>query len=127
EVELPELGRPGGVRDCLKHGGVAHGRRPAGVDQVQLDLHAHLRRVGLEQALLQHPREDLQRAPYLVPVLGPVLAADLDGLNVTTHEASAHRSKASTQLDTFFTLPQANRWQRAASSASGRENRLSPD
>src|SRR5205814_14860 len=95
EIELPKLGRPRWVGDSVEHGGVAHGRRPAGVHEVQLDLHAHLRRVGLEQAFLQHPCEDLQRAPYLVAVLGPVLAADLDGLNVTTHEASAHRVRES--------------------------------
>ena len=38
------------------------------VDQVQLDLQAHLRRVVLEQVLAQHPGQHVQRAPHLVPV-----------------------------------------------------------
>src|SRR6185437_9651910 len=86
---LPELGRPGRVRDRVEHVGVVHGRRTPLVHEVQLDLQAHLRRAGIEHVVVQHPGEDLQRAPYLVPVPAPVFAADLDGLNVTAHEASA--------------------------------------
>mgnify|MGYP003694716787 CR=1 FL=1 len=89
EIELPELGRPGRIGDRVEHGGVVHGRRTLLVHEVQLDLQADLRRAGIEQVLVQHPGEDLQRAPHLVPVLAPVFAADLDGLNVTAHEASA--------------------------------------
>src|SRR5262249_49849817 len=81
--------RPGRVRDRVEHVGVAHGRRAPLVHEVQLDLQAHLRRAGIEHMLMQHPGEDLQRAPHLVPVPAPVFAADLDGLNVTAHEASA--------------------------------------
>src|SRR5690348_3101353 len=88
EVELPELGRPGGIGDRVEHVGVVHGRLAAGVHEIQLDLQAHLRWAGVEHVLVQHPGEDLQRAPHLVPVPAPVFAADLDGLNVTAHEAS---------------------------------------
>jgi len=89
EIELPELGGPGGIGDRVEHGGVVHGRRALLVHEVQLDLQAHLRGAGVEHVLVQHPGEDLQRAPHLVPVPAPVFAADLDGLNVTAHEASA--------------------------------------
>ena len=89
EVELAEFGRPGRVGDGVEHVGVLHGRSPVVVHQVQLDLQAHLCRVGLEQALAQHPGEHLQRALELVPVLPPVLATDLDRLNVPAHAASA--------------------------------------
>ncbi len=87
EVELPELGRPGGVRDRVEHVGVAHGRHAALVDQVQLDLQAHPRGAGLEHVFLEHLGEHFQRAPHPVAVDAPVLAADLDRLDVTTHEA----------------------------------------
>ena len=60
-----------------------------GVDEVQLDLLAHLRRVVLERILPQHPGERVKRAPHLLPVQPPVLTAELDRLNLTAHEASA--------------------------------------
>src|SRR6202044_872297 len=87
-VELRNLDRPGWIRDRVKHLGVSHGRRPVLIDQVQLDFHAHPRRAGLEPALPEHPGEHVQRTLDLLPVLTPVLAADLDRLNFTTHKAS---------------------------------------
>jgi hypothetical protein len=89
QVELGDLGAPGRVGERGEHVGVAHGRCAAGVHQVQLDLLAHLGRVVLEQLLTQHPGEDVQGAPYLVPVLAPVLTAELDRLDVAAHGTSA--------------------------------------
>jgi hypothetical protein len=85
QVELPDLGGPGRAGDRVERGGVAHGRHPVLVDQVQLDFLADRRGVLLEQALAEHAGEDVQRAPDLVPVLAPVLATDLDCLDVTAH------------------------------------------
>ena len=91
QVELPELGGPGRVGDRVEHRRVAHGRRAEGIHQVQLDLHAHPGRAGLEPALAEHPGEHVQGALHLFAVFAPVLTADLDGLNVTSHEAPARR------------------------------------
>ena len=87
QVELPHLDAPGRVRDRVEHVGVAHGRHGRRVDEVQLDLLAHPRRAVLEQALAQHPGERVKRAPYLLPVQPPVLAGELDRLNLTAHTA----------------------------------------
>jgi len=91
QIELPEFDAPGRVRDRVQHVGVAHGRNGLRVDKVQLDLLADLCRAVLEQVLPQHPGERVQRAPHLLPVHSPVLTAELDRLNLTTHEASAQR------------------------------------
>jgi hypothetical protein len=86
QVELPDLGRPGRIRDRVEHVGVAHRGHAVLVDQVQLDLLADRRQVLVEQALAEHPGERIKRAPHLVTVLAPVLAADLDRLDVTAHD-----------------------------------------
>ena len=88
QVELPDLGRPSRVGDRLQRVGVAHGGHAPLVHQVQLDLLAHRRRILVEQPLTEHPGENIERPPYLLPVLAPILAADLDGLDVTAHSRS---------------------------------------
>jgi hypothetical protein len=88
QVELPHLGGPGRIGERAEHLLAPHRRHAGGVHEIQLDLLAHQVRVSLEPALPQHGGERLQRAPHLVAVDAPVLAADLDRLDVTTHEAS---------------------------------------
>ena len=85
EVELAELGRPGRAGDRLQHVRVAHGRRAMLIDDVQLDLLADLRGIGVEHALAEHAGEHVELAADLVAVLAPVLSAYLDGLDVTAH------------------------------------------
>ena len=89
QVELADLGGPGRVRDHVEHLGVAHRRHAVGVHQVQLDLLAHHGAVLVERPLAEHAGEHVQRAPHLLAVLAPVLAADLDRLDVTAHEVPA--------------------------------------
>ena len=124
EIELPELGRPGGIGDRVEHGRVAHGRLPVGVHQVQLDLHAHPGRAGLEPALAEHPGEHVQRTLHLFPVLAPVLTTDRDGLNVASHEAPARRDgraptpqRASYGLTSPASWASSPAWVRVASPA----------
>ena len=57
QVELPELRPPGRIGERFQHPRVAHGRRHLPADQVQFDLQADLRRVGLERPLAQHSGE----------------------------------------------------------------------
>jgi hypothetical protein len=85
QVELPDLGGPGRAGDRREHVGVAHRRHAALVGQVQLDLLADRVGVLVEQALAEHAGERVERAAHLVPVLAPILAADLDRLDVTAH------------------------------------------
>jgi hypothetical protein len=85
QVELADLGSPERVRDRLQGLGVAHRGHAGRVDEVQLELLAHQGRVLVELPLAQHAGERVQRAPDLVPVAAPVLAGDLDRLDVTAH------------------------------------------
>ena len=49
------------------------------VDEVQLDLGARHRAIGVEPRLGEHPLERVEAAPHLLPVAGAIFAAE-DGL-----------------------------------------------
>ena len=46
------------------------------VDQVELDLEAGHRPVGVEAEVVEHQGEDVQAAPDLLPISGPVLTRE---------------------------------------------------
>ena len=62
DVELAELGLEVRVGDRLEHLGVAHRGVARIVDQVELDLAADRRPLGVEARLAQHAREHVQAA-----------------------------------------------------------------
>ena len=66
--------------------GVRHGRHPVRVDQVQLDLHAHLPRLGVEPGLPQHPGENVKALTDLLPVSTPILLTNGDGRDIPAHK-----------------------------------------
>ena len=86
DVELTELGHEIRVGDLTQYGGVAHHRIADRVDEVELDLQAGHRRLGLECRLGQHAREHVEVAADLVPVAGPVGPAERLECHVSTHE-----------------------------------------
>ena len=89
QVELPEFGRPCRIGDRIEHRAFRIDGKRVVVHQVELDLQAHQPRMRLEPGLAQHPREHVQRAPHLVPVSAPILAADGDRGNIPAHMSSA--------------------------------------
>lgn len=104
EVETAQLGGPGGVRDRLEDVGVAHRRFGLGVDQVQLDLQAHLGPLGLEPRLAQHLREHLEALLHLDPVPAAVLAGEDQRRDVASHRPS-RRVPSRTPLASSVALP----------------------
>ena len=77
DVELPELGDELRVGDRRQRLGVLQRGVAVVVDEVELDLEAGHRVVGVEPRLAQHPGEDVEAAAYLLPVPGAVGAGEL--------------------------------------------------
>jgi hypothetical protein len=88
EVELAELGLERRVGQVGQDLGVAHGRLGVAVDQVELDLQPGRGPFGVEAEVVEHQREDVQAAAYLLPVPDPVLAREPERHHILAHGAS---------------------------------------
>ena len=85
DVELAKLGLERGVRD-RRQGLRALQRRVAElVDEVQLDLQARHRVVGVEAGLAQHPGEHVEAAADLLAVAGAVGPGELLCVDLFAH------------------------------------------
>ena len=85
DVELAELGLEVRARDRLERLGVLQGGVAALVDEVELHLEPGHRVVGVEARLAQHPGEDVQVAPDLLPVPGAVGSGELLCFHLFAH------------------------------------------
>jgi hypothetical protein len=92
EVELPELGLEVGIRDLLEGLCVLQGRVAVVVDEVELDLQAGHRVLGVEVRLAQHLGEDVQAAPYLLTVTGAVRPGEFLLVHFLAHDGSLERN-----------------------------------
>ena len=108
DVELAELGLEVGVGDRRERLGVLERRVAVLVDQVELDLEAGHRVVGVEGRLAQHPGEHVEAAPHLLAVpraigRGELLEVDLFahgrtlGLRCGRTAVSSHRPGATSR------------------------------
>jgi hypothetical protein len=87
QVELPQFGRPVPGADRVEHLRAALTHVTRAIDQIELGLEPDLLRCFLEPGILQHPGEDIQATPDLVPVAPPVVLADDDRGNILAHAA----------------------------------------
>ena len=74
-----------GIGDRLQRLGVLQRRVAVLVDQVELDLQPGHRVVGVEPRLPQHPGEDVEAAPHLLPVPGAVGSGELLCFDLFAH------------------------------------------
>ena len=65
--------------------GVAHGRFALGVDEVELQLQAGHRPVGIEPEVVEHQREHVEAATDLLAVPRPVLPSERGAGHVFAH------------------------------------------
>lgn len=88
DVELPELRLEVGIGDLVEHLGALHRRHRFVVDEIELDLQADHRVVGVEHRLAEHPGEHVETLAHLLPVAHAVSTCELLGRDVFTHSGS---------------------------------------
>ncbi|GAB3949479.1 hypothetical protein GCM10027614_48370 [Micromonospora vulcania] len=94
QVELPQLGLEERVGDVGEDLLVAHRRLGCRVDQVEFDLQAGHRSVGVEAEVVQHQGEDVQAPPDLLPVADAVLSGEGALHDVPAHVSSRRLARS---------------------------------